>query len=109
MQPYVETAPSYQSRPAMLVPSTGPAKPLFLFVVANQSYALPFGEILQVIHLPALTTPPRMPKLLAGFMNVGGNPIPVVRLDRLFGLPEMTPGIYTPLSCSCDIQRDKWL
>jgi purine-binding chemotaxis protein CheW len=70
---------------------------LFVFVVANQSYALPFGEVLQVVHLPALTTPPRMPNLLAGFMNVGGNPIPVVRLDRLFGLPEMSPGIYTPL------------
>ena len=44
-----------------------------------------------------LLTPPGLPSLLAGILNLRGRAIPIVRLDRLFGNPESEPGLYTPL------------
>jgi purine-binding chemotaxis protein CheW len=38
-----------------------------------------------------------MPGVLAGFLNLGGTLIAVLRLSQLFGLPEVVPGLYTPL------------
>jgi purine-binding chemotaxis protein CheW len=44
-----------------------------------------------------LACPPGLPALLEGFLNLRGEAVPVVRLRRLFGLPEQTPGLYTPV------------
>jgi len=38
-----------------------------------------------------------MPSLIEGFLNLSGTAIPVLRLDRLFGLPEQPIELYTPL------------
>jgi purine-binding chemotaxis protein CheW len=44
-----------------------------------------------------LCSPPGLPSGLAGFLDLRGTAIPIVRLDRLFDLPEQRPGLHTPL------------
>jgi purine-binding chemotaxis protein CheW len=44
-----------------------------------------------------LARSPALPAALAGFLNLGGTAVAVLRLDRLFGLPDSAPGLYTPL------------
>ncbi len=44
-----------------------------------------------------LSTPPGLAHCLAGFLNLRGTAIPILRLDRLFDLPEQRAGLYTPL------------
>lgn len=44
-----------------------------------------------------LTTSPGQPSLLAGFLNLRGTAVPVIRLSRLFHLEDGAPQLYTPL------------
>jgi chemotaxis signal transduction protein len=44
-----------------------------------------------------LSSPPGMPVGLAGFLDLRGTAIPIVRLDRLFDLREQRPGLHTPM------------
>lgn len=34
---------------------------------------------------------------MAGFLNLRGTAIPIIRVDRLFDLPEQQPGLHTPM------------
>jgi chemotaxis signal transduction protein len=47
--------------------------------------------------MATLSTPPGLPSGLAGFLDLRGAAIPIVRLDLLFDLPEQQPGIHTPM------------
>ena len=40
---------------------------------------------------------PGLPSRLAGFLDLRGAAIAIVRFDRLFNLPEQLPGLHTPL------------
>jgi purine-binding chemotaxis protein CheW len=77
--------------------ASAPARSLLLFHLGDRGYALPLGAVQEIVPLALLSQPPRLPPLLAGFLNLGGQAVPVLRLDRLFGLPELSPGLYTPL------------
>ena len=44
-----------------------------------------------------LSAPPGMPAALAGFLDLRGTAIPIVRLDRLFDLREQRQGLHTPM------------
>jgi purine-binding chemotaxis protein CheW len=70
---------------------------LLVFHLAGQAYALPLGEVREIVPLAALSQSPGLPSVLAGFLNLGGTAVPVVRLDRLFRLPDQATGLYTPL------------
>lgn len=70
---------------------------LLVFDLAGQAYALPLEEIQEVLFMAMLSQPPGVPATVAGVLNLGGDAVPVLRLDRLFGLPEQAPGLYTPL------------
>ncbi len=71
---------------------------LFLsFRLSGCLCALPLKAIREVVALPLLSRPPGRPSLLEGFLNLGGSAVPVLRLDRLFNLPELIPSLYTPL------------
>ena len=50
-----------------------------------------------VVPMAALFSPPGTPAGIAGFLNLRGRAIPVLRLDLLFALPEQKPGLHTPL------------
>ena len=79
------------------LPRTATARRVIVFSVAGQIYAIDLEEVREIVPLPLLTRPPGLPSMLAGFLNLAGSAIPVVRLDRLFGLPQQVPGLYTPL------------
>jgi purine-binding chemotaxis protein CheW len=78
-------------------PALRARRQLLVFQVAGQAYALPLTQIREILFLAALSRPPGLPAMVAGLLNLGGTAVAVLRLDRLFGLPEQTPTLYTPL------------
>jgi purine-binding chemotaxis protein CheW len=81
------SAPSAQQR----------QRSLLLFHLGGQAYGLPLREVEEILPLATLSCPPNLPSILAGFLNLGGTAVPVLRLDRLFELPAVSPARYTPL------------
>lgn len=73
------------------------AAPYLAFRLPGVVCALPFTSLREVVPMALLSRPPGMPSLLEGLLNLGGVAVPVVRLDRLFGLPPFTVGRYSPL------------
>lgn len=70
---------------------------LVVFQAGGRRCALPATAVREVIHYAELARPPGMPGVLDGFLNDGGEILPVLRLGRLFGLPEAAPGLYAPI------------
>jgi purine-binding chemotaxis protein CheW len=68
-----------------------------VFQLGPEKCALPVSDVREIVALPAIARLPGLPPLIAGFMNLEGTAIPVVRLDHLFSLPEHDPDVYTPL------------
>lgn len=62
-----------------------------LLDVAGTPCALPQSEIREVLPLPRLHAPPGAGGPLAGVLNLGGEPVPVVDLAALFGLAIADP------------------
>ena len=67
------------------------------FELAGRTCAIPSANVREVLFMPALARPPGLPAILEGILNLGGVAVPVVKLDRLFGLPERVAGLYTPI------------
>jgi purine-binding chemotaxis protein CheW len=59
--------------------------------------ALPLEGVETIAPMAELARPPGMPSPLEGLLNLGGTAVPVLRLDRLLGLPEEVPGLYSML------------
>lgn len=72
-------------------------KRLVVFKLGGQQYAISSRNVERIIALAELERVPGAPKLLLGFLNLSGAPLPVLRLDRLFQLPESILGLWTPL------------
>lgn len=70
---------------------------LMAFRTGGQRCALPLKWVREIVHMALLSHPPGLPSILQGFLNLQGEALPVLRLDRLFGLSEQSPGLYTPL------------
>jgi purine-binding chemotaxis protein CheW len=70
---------------------------LLVFHLGGQDCAFPLDAVREIAPMATLSSPPGLPSGLAGFLNLRGTAIPVVRLDRLFGLPELSPGLHTPM------------
>ena len=47
--------------------------------------------------MATLSRPPSMPPILEGFLNLGGDVLPVLRIAQLFNLPDEPPHLHTPL------------
>ena len=75
----------------------GSSRKLLVFELGAEACALDLDRVQEVLPMARLSQPPGKPHLLEGFLNLGGTAIPVVRLDRLFGLPESRPGVHTHL------------
>ena len=60
--------------------------PTLLLDIAGTICALPRGEIREILPLPRLHAPPAAGGPLAGFLNLAGEPLPVVDLAALFEL-----------------------
>ncbi len=59
--------------------------------------ALPIETVEQIAPMAELARPPGLPAAMEGILNLGGKAVPVARLDRLLGLPEKAPGLYSML------------
>lgn len=68
-----------------------------VFDLAEMKCAVPSSRLREVVLMPLLTRGPGLPPILEGIMNLEGEAIAVLRLDRLFGMPEKKPDLYTPL------------
>lgn len=73
------------------------ARKVLVFQLAGQAYGLPLEAVREILPLSLLSQPPCLPPVLAGFLNLGGVAMPVLRLARLFRLAEESPRFYTPL------------
>jgi len=62
------------------------ADPYLLLRLGSRTCALPGGAVREILPLPRLWRPPGLPRPLAGFLNLGGEALPVLDLMRLFGL-----------------------
>lgn len=70
---------------------------VLVFQLAEQRYALPLRDVLELLPMAALAGSPALPAVIAGFLNRDGTAVAVIRFARLLGLPERPPGLYTPL------------
>jgi len=74
-----------------------PKRSFLVFELGEQAYGIPIEVVEEILPMASLSRPPQAPPLLAGFLNLEGEPVPVIRLRRLFG-GEMVPAeLYTPL------------
>lgn len=78
-------------------PSIQTGDSLLVFRLSGEACAFPVKSVREIVHMARLSRPPGLPSILEGFLNLRGAAVPVLRLDRLFHLPERTPGLYTPL------------
>jgi len=80
---------------------------LVVFRLEGCFCALPGEAVSEVLPQAELYLPPALPPILAGFLNLDGKAVPVVRLARLL-FPgreqDVRPGLYTHLI----LLRSKW-
>ena len=70
---------------------------LVVFHASGLDCAFPLETVKEIVPMAMLSTPPGLTSCLAGFLNLRGTDVPILRLDRLFDLPEQRPGLHTPL------------
>jgi purine-binding chemotaxis protein CheW len=70
---------------------------LLIFRSSGMDCAFPLEEVREIVPMATLSAPPGLPSGLAGFLDLRGTAIPIIRLDRLFGLADEPPGLHTPM------------
>ena len=65
--------------------------------ICGKACGLPLEDVQEIVPMASLFRPPAIPPLLEGFLNLRGTAVPVVRLGRLFGMPERPLELHTPL------------
>jgi len=73
------------------------AHSLLIFSSSGLNCAFPLEAIREIVPMARLSSPPGLPSGLAGFLDLRGTAVPVVRMDRLFDLPEQVAGLHTPM------------
>ncbi len=73
------------------------AQNLLIFHASGLDCAFPLEAVREIVPMAWLVAPLGLPSALAGFLDLRGTAIPIIRLDRLFGLPEQAPGLHTPM------------
>lgn len=64
---------------------------IVVFRLTGQGFGLPVERVREVVPVAWLDTPPHLSSMVEGVLNLGGQAVPVLRLDRLLGLE---PGRY---------------
>lgn len=73
------------------------AQNLLIFHSSGLDCAFPLEAVREIVPMAWLVAPLGLPSGLAGFLDLRGTAIPIIRLDRLFDLPEQQPGLHTPM------------
>lgn len=71
--------------------------PAVLFAAGGGAFALPHTAVRALLPLPRLDAPPGLPPPLAGFLNLGGEAVPVLDLARLLDAAPGAPHPYRHL------------
>ncbi|WP_233553423.1 chemotaxis protein CheW [Teichococcus wenyumeiae] len=87
-EPHGTAMASPRARPDAV---TGGETHYLIFALAGLRCALPRGAVRELLPLPRLSRPPSMPATLAGFVNLGGEALPVLALRHLLGLTRTVP------------------
>lgn len=58
------------------------------FSLSAKNYAIPADKIVEIVQLPALHMPEKLPEHIVGLMNIRGNIISVLNLRKLLGLKQ---------------------
>jgi len=69
----------------------------FVFRVSDHLFALPLAVVREVAPYCALSRPPSLPGCVEGLLNLRGQAVPVIRLDRLLFLAETSPCLESVL------------
>ncbi len=72
-------------------------KNLLLFRVEEQAFALAVEEVKEILHMAELYVPPGLPAFMEGFIDIGGDAVPVLSITRLFFGSPSPRELYTPL------------
>ena len=59
---------------------------IITFRLCGLCFGLPVSSVREVVPVAWLDRPPHMPSLVQGVLNLGGQAVPVLRLDKLLGL-----------------------
>jgi purine-binding chemotaxis protein CheW len=70
---------------------------LLVFRLAEQAFALAIEKVIQIIPMLRLTPVPQIDHTIEGIANIHGTLVPVISVRRHLGLPELRPGLYTPI------------
>jgi purine-binding chemotaxis protein CheW len=70
---------------------------ILVIQLATHWAALPLESVERITPMAQVARPPGLPAPLEGVLNLAGAAVPVLRLDRLFGLPAQTLGLYSSL------------
>jgi len=70
---------------------------LLVFQLSDRLAAIRLEDVERITPMAELATPPGLPAALEGILNLAGAAIPVLRLDRLFGLPARQVSLYSML------------
>lgn len=70
---------------------------VLVFHWSGLNCAFPLEAVREIVPMATLSAPPGLPSGLAGFLDLRGIAVPIVRLERLFDLPEQQPGVHTPM------------
>ncbi|HEX4131818.1 MAG TPA: chemotaxis protein CheW [Pirellulales bacterium] len=68
-----------------------------VFHLAAQAYGIDLNDVQEILPLAELSRPPACPEVLAGFLRIGAEPIPVIRMAHLMACPTLPPALYTPV------------
>jgi purine-binding chemotaxis protein CheW len=70
---------------------------IVVFHMAEQAFGLPVHLVREVVPMAWLDRPPGLSSLVEGVLNLGGQAVPVLRLDRLLGLEARGHGLESSI------------
>lgn len=71
-----------------------------IFVVAAQPYAVPISDVREVVLMAELSPTLGPSQYFQGLLNLSGEAIAVVRLNRILGLGDFKAGLYSHIILS---------
>lgn len=76
------------------------------FCVAGETYALPIGDLREILKVPPITEVPRVPRFVLGVAPVRGMVVPILCMRRRLGFPPAPIGRSSRvLVCEVDGER----
>lgn len=69
------------------------ASGIVIFRLVGLGFGLPVDDVREVVPLAWLDRPPHLSSMVEGILNLGGQAVPVLRLDRLLGMEDGRYGL----------------